>query len=249
MYKQPKITDSQDFYVTYMTRETGRTSNQLYEYVFWALKAACDRKFFKSFYTFPEPFDKALPERFDYDKKIEFDWKPFPVGAPYSVKYYMDHRSYIRSTLFKIEEPKVIESGKILVIHLRLDDIDTAGCYTPLTIRYYENLFKDVKFNGFSKIYIVGNPINEQQVTFIENVTELIPIKIEPHKTQSVSEDFKIIMSATTLITSCSTFWFWPMFMGTSIKELLVPDTDFINSIVDKDIYEKNGINLRFVKV
>lgn len=207
---------------TYYTRETGRTGNTIFEYVYWRLRAKQDGKAFEC--TYPNFYyskaDKYVPKTDIEDKQIK-SVKEYP----FSLEYYKNHREEIREFLHYEDTSLKYDT----VIHLRLDDIlNDCMAYTLLPFSNYIELFKEIK-NDVNDITIIGRAVDGMQEEYTEclrrSLEALMPDKkITISLNNSVKEDFDIISSCKTLVASTSVFWFWSSFLSNNVEKVFYPN-------------------------
>ena len=152
-----KHNNQQIGYFVYYTRDTGRFSNKLYEYIYWRLKAINDGVQFKNTYTqLPFPFDNIPNTAYDRKKKL----KMYESNAPSSTctiscEYFTQHRDIIQKML-KIDQFPL--GSYNIVVHVRLDDIsDSIDTHSLLPLSFYE-------FIEAESVLIIGNQIGRAHV-------------------------------------------------------------------------------------
>lgn len=229
-----KHNNQQIGYFVYYTRETGRFSNQLYEYIYWRLKAINDGVQFENTYkTLPFPFNNIPSSAYDRKKKLKMFEKKAPSSTcTISCEYFTPHRNVIQNIL-KIEQfPLDIYD---IVVHVRLDDIfHSIDTHSLLPLSFYE-------FIEAENVLIIGNPINDEQHVILDRIRETIMKKsknVAIQKDGDISKDIVSIMSCKELVASISGFWFWPAFISDNIEKVHVPLWG-INRICQLDKWDK----------
>ena len=223
----------------FKTRETGRTGNQLFEYVFWTLMTLEHGGIFENTYTnLPRPFDK-LPKTFQIKKNETQDlglknYHELIPGYPMSFKYYANKRHLLQQLLNMETFTKKYD----IVIHVRLDDVfgsiidhPELKDYTVLPFSFYENVFKVIKkVHGPTKslkILLLGRTVDSFQKKILEDLTDYIKkvsgSKNVLYKSGSVTEDLIDIMSSPILVGSTSSFWTIPTFLSNISEEIHIP--------------------------
>ena len=220
--------------IVYKTRKTGRIGNESFEYAYWLLRCINDGKILictynKLWYPFNNaPMETLLLRR----KNINFS-KEHDPPYPFDVSDYLEYKEIIKEMIKFEEDPLKTD----LVIHVRLDDIDTAAPeYFKLSDEYYLKILNNEHFkeiiSEISSITIIGFSINHEQTERILKISELIKnnfentVKINTFYKNDPDTDLRILGSSKYLIASTSTFWFWPVFISNNIRKIFYPDIE-----------------------
>jgi hypothetical protein len=210
----------------YKTRKTGRIGNESFEYVYWLLRALNDGKLFECTYSklyFPfcnGPGSILIPRKLPISFTTDSD-----PAYPIDISIYLKHKDLIKSFV-KVPDIPMYDG---LVIHLRLDDIDTAMLhYLDLSDEFYERVLKQVP-KDITKVTIIGHAIDESQsikMTRIKIITQMIlkNAMVSVFHDNDLETDLRIIGSARYFIASTSTFWFWPAFLSENVERIWYPD-------------------------
>ena len=232
-----------------VTRVCGRLGNQLFEYIYQRLVALKYGLAFEStFGKFPRPFNKGiLRHHANNPQKITFPTK-YDKQFPHSIKIYQKYRKQIKNMLLgSIPKTKVAD----VVVHVRLGDIVNNGhdIYSVLPMSFYVKAFKKIK--NKKKVIIVSFPEDNFQKEYLNTLRDTLydhfdDIKKIILQSKSISSDMITFMHAPTFVGSVGSFWFWPVFLSSQIREIHIPLFGQ-NYNMDLDKWKSTG-NLKIVK-
>lgn len=211
----------------------GRMGNRLTEYIFARLLLANHNLSFQSSLEFPFPFNYSnktgrVFKKTSFASKISL-FKFLHFGLDLKVKMNINNYLGRRKELYDILNIPVINKITYdVVIHVRLEDVfNEHPYYTLLPLSFYKQVLVAIQVKTKVKsICIVSKPIDDTQhiilnniQSYVFNLTNVMPIL----QINSIEKDYITFMSTPVFIASTSSFWMWPVFLSSVLKEIHFP--------------------------
>lgn len=173
--------------------------------------------------THPFELTKADPDLLTIQDSTKFD------GNCQSLKYLPSDLSLIRAWL-KIRPEMVVKTSVTrCVIHIRGGDfLSTHSC---LGREYYQNAVNQMKQLSNEMEFVIVTDDCKYSKKMLPNIpivgstpNKRIDVHRAPHHIGGdIAEDFRLIYNASYIITSSSTFSFWPAFLNEKSPVVIAP--------------------------
>lgn len=194
-------------------------------------------------------FPKKIYSQYDFepiqDVKKGIEQNIFLEGYFQSLIFFEGYEDVIKQQLkikakykaeFEEKYGKLFEENKILAIHCRLGDYvnwgnaSLGGKNLVLPIAYYKNAIK--KFDNLDSYKIIVVTDDREMATrrfgFLDNIDFF---------SESEIIDFQLLMNASALIISNSTFSWWAAYLSKTASRILAPEF-FVGFKIKKDFPE-----------